>query len=163
MTINDLLFELLIVDLDGTIADNSHRVHLIKEFNPPSIEGLPWDKFYNLCDKDVPLGRSQQGLQILKRHVPAIVYATGRPEMVREKSEKWLSRHNYPIGKLLMRKDDDHRSSNVVKRDMLVQYFGGRVLAVEDETKNIAVFHSLGFAVLRAPECWDVLCNSDEV
>ena len=43
----------IVFDLDDTLADNSHRHHLIEYPQWWAEDGKPdWDAFFELCDKD---------------------------------------------------------------------------------------------------------------
>jgi phosphoglycolate phosphatase-like HAD superfamily hydrolase len=45
----------VIFDLDGTLADLTHRLHYVKNGN------RNWDKFFEECDKDLPIPEAWRG------------------------------------------------------------------------------------------------------
>jgi hypothetical protein len=103
--------KVFIVDIDGTIADNKHREHLIKEAG--------WDAFFEACDKDKPIEHMRVLLAALCEHAE-IIYVTGRPERMREKTIYWLLTYGFPVGhSMYMRQDGDHRPDHLIKDEIL--------------------------------------------
>lgn len=103
---------IVICDIDGTIADCSHRLHLIKD-KPKN-----WNKFHELCIQDKVVENIQEIVWCLNKfHI--VIYITGRPESSRELTEKWLANHSFPEGDLYMRKDGDYRQDWITKAEHL--------------------------------------------
>lgn len=108
----------IIFDIDGTLANGDHRLHLIQQ------EPKQWDAYFDLCDGDAPINHMIRLLRILEReYVP--VFVTGRAARWRVKTEQWLARHGaatgrYPL-RLYMREDGDHRDDHVLKIELLAQ------------------------------------------
>lgn len=112
----------IIFDIDGTLADCSHRLHWIQ--NKPKN----WKAFFAGMEHDVPivetlevfrgLARARDDYEALHR----IIFCTGRPESHRIETRAWLVRHlgtrtlDYP---LYMRLGGDHRPDFVVKEELL--------------------------------------------
>jgi hydroxymethylpyrimidine pyrophosphatase-like HAD family hydrolase len=104
---------LIVFDLDGTLANIEHRLDYVrsKPKNWKAFDaGIPNDKvnepvaevFFSLRGHD-------------------IIFASGRSERTRDATMKWLQDNrfwNYNA-KLYMRKADDFRSDDIVKREML--------------------------------------------
>jgi hydroxymethylpyrimidine pyrophosphatase-like HAD family hydrolase len=111
--------KLFVIDIDGTLADCSHRLHLV-----PRKGKRDYDAFYRaawldtttkICDKITEIVRRDYGADIL--------VVTGRPEKEREATLNWLY-NNVRFGQsftLLMRKNGDMRKSHVVKRELLAE------------------------------------------
>jgi hypothetical protein len=103
---------MLIFDLDGTLADCSHRQHFVDPEKDPNARwwndhedgggnyirpnGLPWKPnwaaFYEACSDDKPI---EPVLSILSKYITAdsgkeVQIWTGRCESVREKTIKWF-------------------------------------------------------------------------
>jgi predicted secreted acid phosphatase len=113
----------IIVDIDGTIADNTERLHLIKENNPPK-----WDEFFKACGSDKPIQNVIDIINTLDEYYE-IIYCTGRSEICRKETEQWLKdNHSYysfnEKGRpnILMRKQDDYRGDHIVKPELLDEY-----------------------------------------
>lgn len=116
---------LLICDIDGVLADCSHRLHYLEEKN--------YEKFYGdemLDDKLIATG-SRLLYGLWNRHVDAnsmytvsttVIFLTGRPNRTRVTTTMWLrgklnvTLSNYP---LIMRGDGDYRPSPIVKTELL--------------------------------------------
>jgi len=100
-----------LVDIDGTIADSTHRLHLIA--NHPK----KWDEFFEACDQD-PVVRQVLEVVIGLYVEYEVLFITGRPEKIRAKTEKWLREVWFAEPKVLMRPEGDHRDDTVVKLEL---------------------------------------------
>jgi uncharacterized HAD superfamily protein len=167
-------FDTLIIDIDGTIADNSHRQHVQNEIDQylrgPKFSAKDadkilrelWNEFYRLAKDDVPVLGSLSGVKKLlgsddkNLKCPALIYCTGREDSFRADTTSWLADQGFPLNVLLMRPTGDTRPSTVVKEHLL-SYLPktNQVLAVDDEDRILSLFHTLGFATLKAPFCWE--------
>lgn len=102
----------MIYDIDGTLADGDHRLHLIQ------CEAKQWDAFFDSCDADRPIKHMIDIARALDRDF-VTVFMTGRAERCRAKTEQWLIDHGvytgrYPL-RLYMRADGDHQNDDVLK------------------------------------------------
>ena len=102
-----------VFDIDGTIADLSHRLHHIQG------ESKNWDAFFAGCEGDAPIPHIIELAQDLARGGGAIIYVSGRSDQCRKETSAWLGVNNLPIGRLYMRKAGDHRPDNIVKGELL--------------------------------------------
>ncbi len=117
----------VIVDIDGTIADVTHRLHHIRDAKRKN-----WRAFFEGMDRDKPiLERLHQVRDLSSRH--RILIVTGRPESYREQTERWLKKYKVPYEKLYMRRNGDHRPDYEAKREVLDEVDPRRiVLAIDD-------------------------------
>jgi len=95
----------ILFDLDGTLADNSHRQHFLVD------DKKDWDAFFEAQDRDTPNGPIVTLYRILvesQKHDVFVV--TARPERYRLKTERWFEDHEIPLARMLMRIDGDRRS-----------------------------------------------------
>ena len=97
------------IDIDGVLADPSHRLHF--------IEGHPknWKGFFGQADRDPPLAEGIDVVRALVAQGVAIVYVTGRPEYLRRSTHLWLQRQGLPVDALHLRPRGDFRPVPVVK------------------------------------------------
>ncbi len=112
---------LIVVDIDGTIADWSER-H--KQAGPEPDHRrkktfLKWltaiqDEKRLLADPQVPSMR--EILHSLNGHV---VYLTARDERYRDTTLQWLEQERFPTGELYMRSPNDWRSGAEYKADKI--------------------------------------------
>lgn len=105
---------LYIFDLDGTLANIDHRVHILNSKEPDK-----WRIFYGLCDKDTPIRSMLDVLSDLESSGGDIWIFTGRSEEVRQKTEDWLQTWAAPIQCVMMRPEGDHQPDTTLKKAWL--------------------------------------------
>lgn len=104
----------IICDIDGTIADNSHRQHHVE---PPNKD---WAQYNALMHADtthheiISLINRLGGLDGVQ-----VVLCTGREEIYRDVTEKWLFERFVDFDRLMMRAVKDYRADEIVKSEML--------------------------------------------
>jgi hypothetical protein len=137
---------LALIDLDGVLADLRHRLH--------HIEGADrdWAAFFAGIPDDPVLA---EGVAVVERLAADhdVLYLTGRPERSRGDTERWLTRHGLPRGRLLMRRDRDRRPARLTKVELLDrQVAAGRVVGVvvDDDPEVCAAVRRRGWPVLVA-------------
>jgi phosphoserine phosphatase len=106
---------LIVFDLDGTLANIEHRLDYVrsKPKNWAAFDaGIPNDKVNRF------VAEAFHSLSADRRNT--IVLASGRNERSREATVAWLTDNNlHTWDNLYMRKADDFRSDDIVKREML--------------------------------------------
>lgn len=130
----------VIVDMDGTLSDASHRL--------PLIAGKPkdWGRFFALCGEDLPHGHVACVVNLLQ---PAykVVIVTGRPAKCGADTRAWLKRHFVSYDALFTRADGDFRADDVVKeeildRDILPAFTP--IFAMDDRDRVVAMWRRRG-------------------
>jgi predicted kinase len=113
----------VIVDIDGTVADNVTR--------------SPFDFARVLEDK--PIARTIELVRLLARDNYQIVFVSGREDSCMEDTEKWLNLHQIPYTELLMRKSGDSRKDSIIKREIFTNYIESKycVSFVIDDRKQV--------------------------
>lgn len=107
-----------IVDIDGTVADGTHRLHFI-EFGP-NRKKKDWPNFFANVKDDLPYPHMRTMLYHLTHDGTPIVYVSGRPESTRDDTEAWLFAHSFPPGAAMyMRPDGDYRTDDITKKELL--------------------------------------------
>lgn len=119
---------LYIFDLDGTLADCTHRLHYIEG---PEKD---WRAFFAACKADTPIWPAIRTLQDLQKSGAEIWIWTGRSDEVEGETQQWLSDHkifrNVPLlswepfrvpEKLMMRKAGDYRPDHVLKGEWMAR------------------------------------------
>lgn len=79
---------LYIFDLDGTLADITHRRSILDNLE----DSYRWDKFYEACDMDlpnVPVIKVLNNLRLLND----VYIFSGRSVAVKAKTIDWISRY----------------------------------------------------------------------
>jgi hypothetical protein len=130
----------LLVDLDGTLCDIDHRLHLIhKSEDRPKKD---WATFFRNMHMDAP---HLWCVEIIRRFATdhAIIFCTGRAAEYENPTRDWIDAH-LPWLKdrylLLMRADKDFRVDTEVKRDLYMEIVrpGYDVLFALDDRARIA-------------------------
>lgn len=80
-----------IFDIDGVLADCSHRLHFIQQ------EPKDWKRFYENLDKDEVIQPNKNTLRLLRNalhgyQTRGILFVTGRSEAYRELTMNWLKK-----------------------------------------------------------------------
>lgn len=136
-----------IFDLDGTIANCSHRLHYIQK------KPKDWKAFYAACMNDAPIWPVILVLKSLAA-TDSIVYSTGRSEECRHQTITWLKELRLPSHSLYMRKEGDYREDFIVKAELLEQIkkdhpyreIGG---AFEDRQQVVDMYRAKGIKVFQ--------------
>lgn len=142
-----------IFDIDGTLADNTHRLHHITGPGPKN-----WDAFLDpeTVIKDRPILPVWFVLDALILHANRIIFITSRSRGLRNITQQWLSgrgRTAFYTGfsheniNLYMRRSSDRRPSHEVKRELLakVRLDGfNPVMAFDDRLSDAEMFRSEG-------------------
>ena len=103
-----------IIDIDGTIADCSHRLKHIEG------EEKDWDTFYRLAHYDSPI---EDHITFIKRYLKkndlAPVIVTGRNFKIHNDTWNFAMDAGFDFNALRMRNEQDRRPASEVKRDHL--------------------------------------------
>lgn len=136
-----------IFDIDGTLADNSHRLHFIQG------EVKDWEGFHTAQGDDMPIWEVITVARALANAGHGIVYSTGRMEKGRATTQAWLNKYRVPHGPIYMRKDGDHREDYVVKEELLGFIKGMHTLAIggafEDRQQMADMYRDKGIRVFQ--------------
>jgi phosphoglycolate phosphatase-like HAD superfamily hydrolase len=103
-----------IFDIDGTLADISHRLHFIQQ------KPADWREFFSQCGDDAPI---EDVIELARKlaETSELIYVTGRSDECRAETVAWLKAHKVPTWarKVYMRKAGDHRPDHLVKAELL--------------------------------------------
>lgn len=128
--------DVIVCDLDGTLANCEHRVHHVQ--NKPKN----WDAFYAGVREDevnVPVLFVLDAF-LNREPIPfELIFCSGRPERCRADTENWLREVCHITDfTLLMRKDGDFRADYIVKQEILDNAIPkDRVLFVLDDRQQV--------------------------
>ena len=105
---------LVVFDIDGTLANIEHRLAFVRS-KPKN-----WKAFDAGIPNDLVNPHVAEVFWAMANVDHEIILASGRNERNRDATVKWL-RENNLVGwqKLYMRKADDFRSDDIVKREIL--------------------------------------------
>lgn len=150
---------MIILDLDNCIADDEWRIPRIQwQHTDPHRRYheyhmlAPWDKVRNR--------------DLFKGEEPVTIF-TGRSLLYREFTVEWLRRAGVAVAHLLMRNNNDHRSSVQLKRTQLqhlINFYGVPMNAIEraydDRPEIVEMYRAHGLqAEVRAIHGTDAYTN----
>ena len=129
--------DLVIFDIDGTLADNDHRVHHL--YKPDGSRD--WDAFFAEQAYDT-LRKDVGHVYDLYAQDPNITIAvlTGRGEEWREVTENWLKMYGLTEHEMLvMRPLNDRTDDHILKLDQIKQWEqdGYNIIGFYDDRKRI--------------------------
>lgn len=139
---------IFVFDLDGVLADDTHRVPFIKQ-TPKDFKS-----FYEAIPLDAPIRPMIElcALAMLSKH--QVEFWTNRPEYTRKATEDWLEKHHIGWGntKLRMRLPDDGGSATDVKRGWLLGCFPCERpdIVFEDNPANVKMFRENGILCIQS-------------
>jgi hypothetical protein len=124
---------LVLFDLDNTICDMNHRIHLIDRADPD------WDAFEKECKNDPPIESTIRTANAYKSAGLSVWLWTGRSDAVLDDTVDWLKRRGVQYDQLLMRPKGDFTATTRLKRDWLdnAPVPRNRVLCAFDDDPNI--------------------------
>lgn len=143
--------KVIVWDLDGTLCDNSHRLHYL------DAEKIDWDAYLDECDKDLLIDPTARLLASVDRRIVNI-FLTGRNESARYKTKTWITKHlgimTNPVS-LIMRPIGDHCTNVVFKRRELgkLKQAYDIVLMIDDHPgiSKVCEELSIPFLLVTAP------------
>lgn len=136
--------EIVIFDIDGTLADVSERLHHIKK------KPKDWDAFFSGIPQDKAIRSMVRLCNILYASGIKILLCTGRREKDRADTVKWLEQQGVNYHELILRPDGDRRSDVIVKREMLAGLDKSKILfVVEDRSGVVEMWRSEGLVCLQ--------------
>lgn len=141
----------VIFDIDGTLADASHRLHWV------TGGARDWVSFFASMHRDTVVEPIRALLWSLQGD-NKIVLCSGRPEDYRETTEIWLNQnHIINTAALYMRPAGDYRPDHVIKAELLAKMREDGYepwLAVDDRPSIVTMWREHGITCLQCRD-WD--------
>jgi hypothetical protein len=136
--------EIVIFDIDGTLADVSERIHHLKK------KPKDWKAFFGGMAQDKAIQSMVRLCNILYASGLQIILCSGRSEEHRAETVDWLAQQGVNYHDLRLRKDGDHRTDSLVKREMLRGIDKSQILfVVEDRSRVVEMWRSEGLVCLQ--------------
>lgn len=148
----------IIVDLDSTLANNSHRVHFV------SGENKDWDSFHAGIKDDVP---NDWCLDLVWKYWETgtkVFFVTGRHEEYREVTEDFLLNKcdfendvecSVPMYELLMRSNEDRREDYIIKQEIFEEHIKDKydvLFAIDDRKQVVDMWRRNGIVCLQCAD-----------
>ena len=136
-----------VFDLDGVIADASHRQHFLDASHNRDKD---WKGFFQACIDDVAIPEGKALAEAMRVDMTVVVL-TARIHETREKTIHWLATNEVRHDWLIMRGPRSTTPSSQWKKDQLeaLQGAGADIrIALDDDPLNITMMHELGLPAL---------------
>lgn len=152
-----------IFDIDGTLADCSHRLHYLspdfdilskKELSKDTVEKFmpDWERFYESCIDDKPIEGVIETLKLLSFTGIKILLVTGRPKKYLAQTLAWLLKQNIKFDGIYMREDGDYRQDYIVKHELYMNYISKSYAiqgVFEDRKQCVDMWRGLGLTCFQ--------------
>lgn len=143
------MMKTVIFDLDGTLALIQKRRELANasgKFN--------WDVFFtpDNIKLDEPNWPVIKSCQALRQAGYDIVIFSGRDDVTRAETEKWLSQYGVQYSKLVMRRHGDYTPDDVLKKQWLDEELPSRdqvLCTFDDRDKVVAMWRREGLTCFQ--------------
>lgn len=141
-----------VFDIDGTIANNEHRSHLL----PSSDLHLTssWRDYNKACSGDSPIIPMINMMNALSELSPVYIM-TSRSDEVEYMTLEWLQYNNVDYDVIYMRKRLDNRKDYIIKEEWLNDLCKGdkkNVIIFEDNRNVISHLRNCGYTVMSVCE-----------
>lgn len=133
----------VIFDLDGTLADGRHRLHLLPSKDYHLTES--WTEFNLAAVDDLPIQDNIALCNALYQQY-CIVILTGRSDVAEQITRKWLSEKGVQYDELIMRKQVDNRKDVQIKEEELRRIGLDNILCCFDDLPHVA-YHMRGLGL----------------
>lgn len=142
----------VIFDIDGTLADCTHRRHLVdlREMPAEFMGKKNWPEFKKRAALD-PVHEPVRKLLLQLQPLNHIVLCTGRDESQRDHTASWLKNNQIPYSAMFMRAELDYRVDAIVKRELLdrIREIYDPWLVVDDRDSVVAMWREAGLTCLQ--------------
>lgn len=150
---------LIVIDIDGTVANNDHRAHHLEKSKPD------WAAFLqpHLVAKDTLVPGARKAIEKFQDLRYKIVFLTSRNESLRPTTAQWIQDNlGFEVNDdtLIMRNAGNMLKTSEYKREQAQALRSAhpteQFLFIDDDKYSWASYSDIG-VVLRAPECWDTI------
>ena len=118
-----------IFDLDGTLADVTHRLHFLEEGK--------WDEFYLACNNDKPIDEIIALSRMMWHNSVPIFTLTGRSDIAKDKTIRWLNENNVLYDELFMRQDGDYSHAEDLKEKWINEIGANNIYCAFDDSAKV--------------------------
>jgi hypothetical protein len=140
----------VLFDIDGVIADNSHRWHYIAD-----RKHADWMKYYAGLSYDKPIQGVIDLINLLRPNYQ-ICLVTGRPERLDIETTAWMFKNRVHFDRLYMRPDKDFSKNAELKKKLLDERIRPNHSeihgAFDDNPEAVKMYRDNGIMALQLPE-----------
>ncbi len=143
----------VIVDLDGTVALNQHRYHLIDKKGGRKAD---WEAFFLACVDDLPNSPVIETVNALSARGYFIHIFSARGKIAFDQTLEWLNRFAVSYDKLTMREIGCYEPDELLKESWLRTYYPDYIKSVsfviDDRDILVQMWRSLGLTCFQVAE-----------
>ena len=129
--------DVVVFDLDGTLSDGSHRLHLLPKKEDAHVTQA-WDEFNLAVGDDGVFNDNLTLMNDLFGLGYRVVILTGRCDVARPVTEAWLDDCRADFDELIMRKSGDNRQDIEFKEEELRKIGLDKILCCFDDLERVA-------------------------
>ena len=169
--------KIVIVDVDGTLADCGHRRRQVpkncqkckgsgkiegmrglpceKCLGKGHITGTDWRFFYtpDLILKDPPFPVVVEWVQNLYDYYTVLIVSGRGADIAAEGTVNWLAKHQVPYHHIFMRRGGDHRDDAMVKQDILNMLPKDQIaFTIDDRNRVVDMWRANGLTCYQVAE-----------
>lgn len=136
--------EAIIIDIDGTLADNLERRSQLEKNND-------WDEFNSNVSKDNLNKWCKEVIDKFKG-THQIILITGRREICKNDTLMWLGKHQVHYDKIFFRGKDDFRKDDIVKEEIFrshIEKTYNILFVIDDRLSVVRMWRKLGHVCLQ--------------
>ena len=140
---------IILCDLDGTLADCTHRVHHILK------KPKDWKAFFADCSGDRPIDHIISLLGMLDREQVEVWITSGRSDECWSDTQIWLAAFGIRYDRLIMRRAGDFTDDGILKPSWLSDGTIPRervLLALDDRNRVVKAWREAGIPCLQVAE-----------
>lgn len=154
---------IVVFDIDGVLADDAWRWHLYRPNERCYGErNEAWNAYYADARKDEPIEAfCAIASTFMQTPLYKVVFATGRPERIRDDTYEWLRRNVFYLihpDRLLMRQPHQRGANSQMKLEHLAsirEKFGEPDLWFDDNPHAVDALLEAGVRVVKCPSKLD--------
>lgn len=142
---------IVICDLDGTLSDGAHRLHLLPTKDLHLTES--WSVFNGAAIGDKPIQNTIDVVNTLWEAGMGVIILTGRSDEVETDTLIWLDRYKVKFDYLIMRRAEDNRKDTVIKEEVLRAIGLEHIKCAFDDSPSVVKhFRGLGITTYQVTE-----------
>lgn len=144
----------VIFDYDGTLSDGTHRLKFLPTKDLHLTES--WIEFNRMCVGDSPIRDTIDVMNAMYDAGFYVIVLTGRSDIVKAESVKWLKDNGARYHLLEMRSQSDNRKDTVIKEEFLRKIGLKNIVAAWDDSPSVIQhFRSLGITTYQVVDYGD--------